>query len=90
MKYFLYTLGFFGILFLILNLPVWLASKETFSFYFVHTYYSSPGYVTYEDALEFERSKELCKGVNFLLNRGATYVDAPGVSLCIGLLSPQD
>jgi hypothetical protein len=52
----------------------------------IHFYASSPGYTTQEYAQEFYANKPTCYGINILLNEEATYADAPGRSLCIGLL----
>jgi len=54
--------------------------------FFVRTYTSSPGFVTAEMHQQFEASKPTCYGIDILLNREATFADAPGKSLCIGLL----
>jgi hypothetical protein len=53
---------------------------------FVRTYTSSPGFTTTEYAKEFYRNAPKCYGLSLLLNREATYADAPGKSLCIGWL----
>ncbi len=90
MKYFLWIFGTLSVLWLFVSLPFWLPEQKTFSFYFIHTYTSSPGFVVYEDAVNFEKNKKVCKGINILLNRDARYADAPGVSLCIGLLSSTE
>lgn len=57
-----------------------------FALFLVRTYTSSPGHVTAEMYAQFEASKQACYGIDILLNREATYADAPGRSLCIGLL----
>jgi hypothetical protein len=54
--------------------------------FFVRTYTSSPGFTTQEAAGEFYATSPKCQGISFLLNAEATYADAPGKSLCIGLL----
>jgi hypothetical protein len=54
--------------------------------FFVRTYTSSPGFVTEEAAQEFYASAPTCYGVSLLLNREAMAADAPGKSLCIGIL----
>jgi len=56
------------------------------SLFFVRTYTSSPGYTTAEMYQEFMANKPTCYGIDILLNREATYADAPGRSLCIGFL----
>lgn len=53
---------------------------------FVRTYTSSPGFVTPEMAEEFSNSNPTCHGFSFLLNAEAMAADAPGKSLCIGIL----
>jgi len=57
-----------------------------FAVFFVRLYTSSPGFVSEEQAKIFFENKPECKGLNFLLNRKATYTDSPGRSLCIGFL----
>jgi hypothetical protein len=52
----------------------------------VHTYISSPGFTTPEAVLEFEKNKKECLGYSRLLNEEAMAADAPGLSLCIGIL----
>lgn len=54
---------------------------------FVHIYFSSPGYTTREGAKEFYLNRPQCSGVEFLLNRQATYADSPGINVCIGFLT---
>lgn len=49
-------------------------------------YTSSPGFVRQEDAKEFYENKPTCTGISILLNKKQTWVDAPGRSLCIGIL----
>jgi hypothetical protein len=51
-----------------------------------NTYYSSPGLTTEEGYAAFLATKPTCYGLSILLNRSATMVDAPGESLCIGIL----
>lgn len=53
---------------------------------FVRTYTSSPGFTTPEYAEEFYSSAPKCYGISFLMNAEAMAADAPGQSLCIGLL----
>jgi len=55
-------------------------------FIFVKTYQSSPGFTTQEYAEEFYKNAPKCNGFSFVLNKEATYADAPEQSLCIGLL----
>ena len=50
---------------------------------FVRFYRSSPGFVSEANEKAFS---DTCHGLNILLNREATYADAPGISLCIGIL----
>lgn len=52
----------------------------------VRTYTSSPGFTTAEYADQFYRTSPHCYGISYLMNREATYADAPGKSLCIGFL----
>ncbi len=54
--------------------------------FFVRTYTSSPGFVTPEMAEEFSNSAPKCYGFSFLLNAEAMAADAPGESLCVGVL----
>lgn len=54
--------------------------------FFVRIYTSSPGFVTPETAQEFEQTKQNCMGLSILLNAEEMAADAPGRSLCIGLL----
>jgi len=53
---------------------------------FTNTYTSSPGFVSPEDYKEFDENKSVCYGLDILLNKQATYADAPGTSFCIGFL----
>jgi len=55
-------------------------------FLFINTYTSSPGFTTQEVAEQFEANKPNCYGFEFLLNAEEMMADAPGRSLCIGLL----
>ncbi|HEY9480641.1 MAG TPA: hypothetical protein VIR98_00195 [Candidatus Paceibacterota bacterium] len=48
---------------------------------------SSPGFVSAEAYQEFEATKPICYGFEYLTNREATFADAPGQSLCFGYLS---
>jgi len=57
-----------------------------FAFFFVHTYTSSPGFVTEETAEDFYANAKECKGFSFLLNAEERAADAPGKSVCIGVL----
>jgi len=57
-----------------------------FGIFFVRTYTSSPGFVTPEMAEEFANTAPSCQGFSFLLNAEAMAADAPGQSLCIGIL----
>ena len=50
-------------------------------------YISSPGYTTAELAARFEEIKPNCIGKSVLVNRDATFADAPGKSICFGYLS---
>lgn len=52
----------------------------------VHTYISSPGFVMVEMMEEFEKNKKQCLGYSKLLNGEEVAADAPGLSLCIGIL----
>lgn len=90
MKYFLWIFGTFCVIWLFVALPLWLSEQKTFSLYFIHTYYSSPGFVPYEDVLNFEKNKKICRGFNFPLNKDARFVDASVVSLCLGFLSSPE
>lgn len=54
--------------------------------FFVRVYISSPGYVSQEYREEFLKNKKKCAGLGMLLNERATWADAPGISLCIGIL----
>ena len=54
--------------------------------FFVHTYTSSPGFVTQEMYADFEKNKKECLGFSYLLNGEAVVADAPGKSLCLGWL----
>lgn len=58
-----------------------------FCLFFVRTYVSTPGFTTEEGYREFFKTTPSCVGIDLLLNREATYADAPGVNLCIGILS---
>jgi hypothetical protein len=51
-----------------------------------NTYTASPGFVTRDAAEEFAENMPTCYGWSILLNREATYADAPGQSICIGYL----
>lgn len=51
-----------------------------------NVYTSSPGNVRGEAREQFNASRPDCYGFSVLLNRKATWADAPGVSVCIGLL----
>ena len=57
-----------------------------FGLFFVKTYTSSPGFTTQEYAEEFYANAPKCFGFSMLLNAEAMAADAPGKSLCIGLL----
>lgn len=52
----------------------------------VHTYISSPGFVMVDMMEEFEKNKKECLGYSRLLNAEEMAADAPGLSLCIGIL----
>lgn len=54
-----------------------------FLLFFVRTYISSPGFTTAELAEEFYKNKPKCLGLSIALKGG---LDAPGKSLCIGIL----
>ncbi len=54
--------------------------------FFVKTYTSSPGFVTAEAMAEFEANSPKCYGYSHLLNAEEVAADAPGKSLCIGVL----
>jgi hypothetical protein len=54
--------------------------------FFTHTYISSPGHVTPEGQAQFDMTKQTCFGYSYLMNREAMAADAPGKSLCIGIL----
>lgn len=55
-------------------------------YFFPKPYTSSAGHVTAEMNQAFEASKPTCMGFSYLTNRRATYADAPGKSLCFGVL----
>ncbi|HVU06790.1 MAG TPA: hypothetical protein VHE10_03330 [Candidatus Paceibacterota bacterium] len=48
---------------------------------------SSPGFVSAETYAQFEATKPTCYGYTYLTNREATFADAPGRSLCFGILT---
>jgi hypothetical protein len=52
-----------------------------------NTYTSSPGFTSREQAEQFYEQVPQCYGWSVLVNREATYADAPGRSICIGYLS---
>lgn len=54
--------------------------------FFTDDYISSPGFVTEEAMAEFEANKPTCYGYSKLLNPEEVAADAPGRSLCIGVL----
>lgn len=51
-----------------------------------NVYTSSPWFVRQEDAAEFYAHVPTCYGVSFLLNKKQTWADAPGRSICLGIL----
>jgi hypothetical protein len=51
-----------------------------------NTYTSSPGFTTEEGFADFLENKEICYGIDILLNEKDTWADAPGRSLCLGVL----
>lgn len=53
---------------------------------FPKSYISSPGHVTREMYEQFELTKPTCFGYSYLTNAMAVAADAPGQSLCFGLL----
>lgn len=53
-------------------------------------YTSSPGFVPIEAAQEFEKTKKTCQGISVHTNSEEVSADAPGQSLCFGILrSPK-
>jgi len=68
------------------NLAIALAALIALSVLLIKPYQSSPGYTTQEYAQEFYKHAPICRGFHFILNKEATYADAPERSLCIGLL----
>lgn len=50
------------------------------------SYISSPGFVTPEANAEFMKTAKKCYGYSYLTNAEAMAADAPGESLCFGLL----
>lgn len=54
-----------------------------FLLFFVRTYTSSPGFTTPEAAEDFYKNKPVCLGFSIKLKSS---IDAPGKSLCIGIL----
>lgn len=56
------------------------------AYFFPKPYASSAGFVSAETNAAFEASKPMCMGFSYLTNRQATYADAPGESLCFGIL----
>lgn len=68
------------------NIAIALAVLIALSVLFIKPYVSSPGYTTQEYAQEFYKHAPVCRGFRFVLNKEATYADAPEKSLCIGLL----
>ncbi len=55
-------------------------------FVYPKSYISSPGHVTAEMYVEFERTAPSCLGYSYLTNGEAMAADAPGKSLCFGWL----
>ncbi len=53
---------------------------------FPKSYISSPGHVTKETYEQFELTKPTCFGYGHLTNAMEVAADAPGQSLCFGLL----
>ncbi len=55
-------------------------------FLFTNTCTSSPGFTAVEYYKKFDAKKPSCYGFDILLNEEETWVDSPGISLCVGLL----
>ena len=68
------------------NVAISLAVVIALSVLLIKPYVSSPGYTTREYAEEFYKNAPVCRGFHFVLNKEATYADAPEKSLCFGLL----
>ncbi len=66
---------------------IFIISFIILSIFFIRIYTSSPGFVSEESAKIFFKNSPKCKGINFPLDKEATYSDAPGRSVCFGLLS---
>ncbi|MBX4198327.1 hypothetical protein KW782_03275 [Candidatus Parcubacteria bacterium] len=56
------------------------------TFLYPKSYISSPGFVTPQAAEQFSKTAKSCFGYSYLTNSAQVAADAPGKSLCFGLL----
>jgi len=55
-------------------------------FLVTNVYTSSPGFVSIEEMEIFYADLPTCYGIDIVLNEKAAWTDAPGRSVCIGIL----